>query len=173
MSSTTTAPTETTKLPDGVRVLTGPPIESVKVVPLRRIPDERGTILHVMSSKDPWFERFGEIYCSTVYEGVIKGWHKHREMTLNYACLSGRVKCVLFDDRPTSPTKGSLMEIYLGPDCYHLLIIPPGVWNGFKGMSDPLAMVCNCCSHAHDRSLSERLDPHSELIPYDWSRKDC
>lgn len=160
------------KLPDGVRVVAGAPIEGVKVFPLRRIPDERGTILHVMSSKDPWFESFGEIYCSTVYPGVVKGWHKHREMTLNYACLYGRVKCVVYDDRPGSSTKGSIMEIYLGPDAYSLLVVPPEVWNGFKGMSDPFAMIANCCTHPHDPSRSSRLDPYSSSIPYDWARKD-
>ena len=160
------------KLPDGVRVVAGEPIEGVKVIPLRRIPDERGTILHIMSSKDPHFEQFGEIYCSSVYRGVIKGWHKHREMTLNYACLHGRVKCVVYDDRAGSRTKGSLMEVYLGPDSYSLLVIPPDVWNGFKGLSDPMALIANCCSHAHDPSRSSRLDPHSAEIPYDWARKD-
>ena len=161
-----------TEIPDGVRMIADKPIDGVKVIPLRRIPDERGTILHVMSSKDPWFERFGEVYCSTVYREAIKGWHKHREMTLNYACLYGRVKCVLFDDRPTSPTRRSIMEIYLGPDSYDLLVIPPEVWNGFKGLSDPFAMIANCCTHPHDPSRSERLDPHASVIPYDWSRKD-
>jgi dTDP-4-dehydrorhamnose 3,5-epimerase len=160
------------RLADGVRVVTGRAIEGVKIHPLRRIPDERGTIMHVMSSKDPWFERFGEVYCSTVYEGVIKGWHRHREMTLNYSCVHGRVKVVLFDDREGSASRGSVMEIYLGPDCYSLLVIPPEVWNGFKGMSSPHAIVVNACTHAHDPSRSERLDPHSHVIPYDWARKD-
>ena len=159
------------RLPDGVRIVSGSAIAGVKVIPLRRIPDERGTILHVMSSKDPWFERFGEIYCSTVYEGVIKGWHRHREMTLNYACLHGRVKCVLFDDRPSSSTRGSLMEVYLGPDCYCLLVIPPEVWNGFKGLADPVSVVANCCTHAHDPKRSSRLDPFDNDIGYDWAVK--
>ncbi len=173
MSAMTSSDTNNAvRFPDGVRILIGPPIEGVKVIPLRRIPDERGTIFHIMSSKDPHFERFGEVYCSTVYKGVVKGWHKHREMTLNYACLFGRVKCVLFDDRPSSPTKGSLMEVYLGQDSYNLMVVPPEVWNGFKGMSDPFAMVANCCTHAHDPSRSERLDPHSNTIPYDWATKD-
>ena len=158
--------------PDGVRILAGPPIGGVKVIPLRRIPDERGTILHVMSSKDAWFDRFGEVYCSTVYPGVVKGWHKHKKMTLNYACLYGRVKCVLFDERPLSSTKGSIMEVYLGPDSYNLLVVPPEVWNGFKGLNDPFAMIANCATHAHDPVQSERLDPHSNTIPYDWARED-
>ena len=72
-----------------------PVIDGVQVVPLRRIPDERGTIFHMLKRTDPHFTEFGEIYFSTVYPGAIKGWHRHKEMTLNYACVSGRVKLVL------------------------------------------------------------------------------
>ena len=64
-------------------------IEGVTIVSLRRIPDERGTILHMLRSTDEHFISFGEIYFSTIYRGVVKGWHKHREMTLNYACIFG------------------------------------------------------------------------------------
>ncbi len=158
--------------PDGVRFLKGErAIEGVEVHPLRRIPDERGTIFHMLKTSDPWFRGFGEIYFSTIYEGVVKGWHLHRDMTLNYACMHGRVKCVVYDDRDGSPSRGSLMEIYLGPDSYSLLVVPPGVWNGFKGMSD-LSIVANCCTHAHDPKRSSRLDPFDNQIPYDWALKN-
>jgi dTDP-4-dehydrorhamnose 3,5-epimerase len=144
-------------------------IDGVQVIPLRRIPDERGTIFHMLRRTDPHFIEFGEIYFSTVYEGVVKGWHRHREMTLNYACISGRVKLVLYDDREDSSTRGELMEIFLGPDNYSLVIIPPEVWNGFKGMSPEPGVIANCCTHAHDPSRSSRLDPFDNHIPYDWS----
>jgi dTDP-4-dehydrorhamnose 3,5-epimerase len=144
-------------------------IDGVQVIPLRRIPDERGTIFHMLRRTDPHFVEFGEIYFSTVYPGVIKGWHRHREMTLNYACIEGRVKLVLYDEREGSPTHGELMEIFLGPDNYSLVIIPPEVWNGFKGMSAPHAIVANCCTHPHDPSRSRRLDPFDNHIPYDWA----
>lgn len=144
-------------------------IEGVSVIPLRRIPDERGTVLHMLRSTDPHFERFGEIYFSTIYRDAVKGWHKHREMTLNYACIFGRIKLVIYDDREKSPTKGALKELFLGPDDYSLVVIPPGVWNGFKGMSEPHAIVANCCTHPHDPSRSERLDPFENHIPYDWA----
>jgi dTDP-4-dehydrorhamnose 3,5-epimerase len=161
------------KLPDGVKIVGGDrPIEGVKVIPLRRIPDERGTIFHMLRRTDPHFIEFGEIYFSTLYPGVIKGWHRHRDMTLNYACIFGRVKLVLFDERPGSPTKGTLMEIFLGQDSYALAIIPPEVWNGCKGMSEPYAIVANCCTHPHDPSRSTRLDPFDNHIPYDWSVKN-
>ena len=145
------------------------PIDGVSIVPLRRIPDERGTVLHMLRQSDPHFLQFGEIYFSTVYPGIVKGWHRHREMTLNYACIFGRVKLVLYDERPASITRGELMEVFLGPDNYSLVIIPPEVWNGFKGMSEPYAIVANCCTHEHDPGRSTRLDPFKNHIPYDWS----
>mgnify|MGYP001300222857 CR=1 FL=1 len=131
-------------------------IDGVKIIPLRRIPDERGTVFHMLKNGDPHFLQFGEIYFSSVYPGAVKGWHKHREMTLNYACIAGRIKLVIFDDREESNTRGELMEVFLGPDQYSLAVIPPGLWNGFKGMSDPHALVANCCTHPHDPSRSER-----------------
>ena len=150
-------------------------IEGVKVIPLQRIPDERGTIMHMLRADDPHFIQFGEIYFSTIYKGVIKGWHRHLEMTLNYACISGRVKLVIYDDRENSPTRGAIMEHFLGPEHYALVQIPPGLWNGFKGMSDPHAIIANCCTHAHDPAAkrTDRLDPLKNDIPYDWSVKCC
>ncbi|MER3414790.1 MAG: dTDP-4-dehydrorhamnose 3,5-epimerase [Gemmataceae bacterium] len=141
----------------------------LRIVPLRRIPDERGTVLHMLKCTDPHFFQFGEIYFSTVYPGVVKGWHRHEEMTLNYAVPFGRIKLVVYDDRADSPTRGSLAEIFLGPDNYSLVQIPPGLWNGFKGMSEPLALVANCATHPHDPRRSQRKPPTSPDIPYDWS----
>ncbi|MFQ5766972.1 MAG: dTDP-4-dehydrorhamnose 3,5-epimerase family protein [Acidobacteriota bacterium] len=147
-------------------------ISGVEVIPLRRIPDERGTVCHMMKRTDAHFRQFGEIYFSTIYRGVVKGWHRHKEMTLNYACISGRVKLVLYDDREDSPTRKEMMELFLGPESYFLVIIPPGVWNGFKGLSEPHAIVANCCTHPHDPSRTTRLDPKSGRIPYDWALRE-
>ena len=146
-------------------------IEGLQVVPLRRIPDERGTVFHMLRASDPHFREFGEIYFSSVYRDAVKGWHRHTEMTLNYACVWGRVKLVVFDDREQSVTRGEFHEIFLGPDDYSLVVIAPGLWNGFKGMAE-VSVVANCCTHEHDPRRSERVDPHSSAIEYDWSRVD-
>lgn len=146
-------------------------IDGVQVVPLRRIPDERGTIYHMLKRTDPHFNGFGEIYFSTVYEGVVKGWHRHRNMTLQYACIYGRVKLVIYDDRESSPTRGELMELFLGPDNYSLVVIPQGLWNGFKGMAPDYSIVADCIDIPHEEADSERVDPFNNNIPYDWSLK--
>ena len=147
------------------------PIDGVTVVPLRRIPDERGTIFHMLRRDDPHFIEFGEIYFTSIYRDVIKGWHRHREMTLNYACIQGRIKLVLYDDREGSATRGVVQERFLGPDDYSLVVIPPGVWTGMKGMTE-VALVANCATHPHDPGRTERLDPEDPSIPYDWRLKN-
>ena len=144
-----------------------PGIAGVTVVPLRRIPDERGTIFHMLRRDDPHFVEFGEIYFTSIYRGVIKGWHRHRDMTLNYACIWGRIKLVLYDARPGSATRDVVEEYFLGPDDYSLVIIPPGIWTGFKGMTD-VSIVANCATLAHDPSRTDRMQPDDPSIPYDW-----
>ncbi len=146
-------------------------IHGVKIKPLTRIADERGTIMHMLRADDPEFERFGEIYFSTVYPGVVKGWHGHKRMTLNYAVISGMIKLVLYDDREDSPTRGEIQEIFMGDDNYVLVTIPPRIWNGFKGIGVKPAIVANCATLPHDPDEIYRLDPFSDRIPYDWGIK--
>lgn len=148
--------------------MTAVSLEGVAVRPLRRIPDARGMVMHMLRADDPHFEKFGEIYFSMVYPGVIKGWHRHRRMTLNYAVVSGMIKLVLYDDRPPSGTRGRLMELFVGEQNYVLVTVPPGVWNGFQGLGVAPAIVANCADHPHDPEEIERLDPFSPTIPYRW-----
>lgn len=143
-------------------------IEGVIVKPLGKMPDERGSVMRMMRRDDPEFERFGEIYFSEIYPGVIKGWHIHKEMTLNYAVPSGMIKLVLYDEREESATRGEVQEIFLGDRNYALVRIPPLVWNGFKGMGSAPAIVANCATIPHSPDEIERLDPLENHIPYDW-----
>ncbi|MBO9541912.1 dTDP-4-dehydrorhamnose 3,5-epimerase family protein [bacterium] len=145
-------------------------IEGVKITPLRQIVDERGKIMHMLRADAAHFEQFGEIYFSMVHQGAIKAWHIHQEMTLNYAVPVGKIKMVLYDDREDSPTRGKLMELFLGPDQYQLVTVPPMVWNGFKGIA-PDSLVANCATHPHRPDEIDRLDPFSPKIPYDWAIK--
>jgi dTDP-4-dehydrorhamnose 3,5-epimerase len=147
-------------------------IEGVKVIPLKKIPDERGAIMHMLRVDDPYFEKFGEIYFSIVYPDIIKGWHVHKKMTLNYAVVSGMIKLVLYDQRENSPTKGELMELFVSEDNYILVQIPPGVVNGFKGIGTKPAIVANCATEPHNPDEIIRIDPFSKKIPYDWNLKN-
>ena len=143
-------------------------IDGVRVVPLQRIPDERGVVAHMLRSSDEHFLGFGEIYFSTVYPGVVKGWHRHFPATLNYVCIVGEAKVVLCDRREGSSTYDEVMELFIGRSSYSLIQVPPNIWNGFKAVGSEPAMIANCCTHAHGEFESERLDPFDNDLPYDW-----
>lgn len=147
-------------------------IDGVEVHHLRQILDERGKIMHMLRRTDPWFHEFGEIYFSVVYPGVVKAWHLHRAMTLNYAVVQGSIKLVLHDDRENSPTRGECQELFIGPDNYQLVTIPPLVWNGFKGTGTQPAIVANCATLPHDPDEIVRMDPVDNHIGYDWSLRE-
>ena len=146
-------------------------IDGVKIKPLKKICDERGMVMHMLRCDDPEFEKFGEIYFSCIYPGVVKGWHIHKKMTLNYAVIKGMIKLVLYDDRLKSPTKGELMDIHMGDDNYVLATIPPQVWNGFKGIGTEMAIVANCATQPYNPDEISRLDPIKNKIPYNWNIK--
>ena len=143
-------------------------IAGVEVRPLQQIPDERGKVMHMLRRDDPWFREFGEIYFSVVYPGVVKGWHLHLRVTLNYAVIDGMVKLVLYDDREGSPSRGKVQEIVTGETLYALITIPPGVWNGFKGIGIKPAIVANCATEPHSPDEIVRREPSDSSIPYSW-----
>jgi dTDP-4-dehydrorhamnose 3,5-epimerase len=143
-------------------------IEGVVITPLRQIFDERGKVMHMLRNDSTVFSEFGEIYFSCTYPGAIKAWHLHKEMTLNYAVIHGSIKCVLFDDRPGSKTRGCVEEYFLSPENYSLITVPPLVWNGWKGMGSETSIVANCATIPHDPSEIERKPVLDPSIPYDW-----
>jgi dTDP-4-dehydrorhamnose 3,5-epimerase len=143
-------------------------IEGVQIVPLRQIPDDRGKVMHMLRADAPHFRAFGEIYFSVVNPGCIKAWHRHKIMTLNYAVPVGKIKFVLYDNRPDSASQGQVQEILLGPDDYKLVVVPPLLWSGFEGLGTEPSLVANCASIPHDPQEIERTDPFDPSIPYDW-----
>ena len=55
-----------------------------------------------------------------------------------------------------------------------LVIIPPGVTNGHKGITKT-ALLANTPDIPHDKlepNEMVRIDPDTKDIPYDWERKN-
>jgi len=147
-------------------------IDGLQIKSLKKTPDDRGAIFHMLKSTDPEFKKFGEIYFSKIYPGVVKAWHIHTQMTLNYAVVTGMIKLVLYDNRDESPTKGELAELYLGNENYSLVTIPPMVWNGFMGVGTETSILANCSDIPHDPEEIKRMDPlDKSVINYNWEIK--
>ena len=149
-------------------------IEGVKIKKLKVIPDERGRLMEMLRADDDLFIKFGQIYLTTAYPGVVKGWHYHKKQTDNMVVVKGMMKIVLYDNREGSSTRGEINEFFMGIHNPLLLQIPPLLLHGFKCISNEEAMVVNCPTDTYNYEKPDefRLDPHQNEIPYEWERKD-
>ena len=143
-------------------------IFDVKITNLKIISDDRGKVMHMLRTDSPAFKEFGEIYFSTIYQGKIKGWHLHKESSLNYVCIKGKVRLTLFDDRPGSKSKNEIQEIILSPREYNLITIPPNIWNGFKGLDKDESIIANCLTLPHNEREMVRKNPDDRYFNYKW-----
>ena len=149
-------------------------IHGIKTKVLRVIPDERGRLFEMLRRDDPLFTKFGQVYCTTVNHGMVKGWHYHKKQIDNFVCVSGMIKLVAYDSRSRSSTKGVVNEFFIGTHNPLLVQIPAGVYHGFKGLTDPEAVVINMPSEPYHHATPDeyRMDPHQNEIPYSWAQKD-
>ena len=149
-------------------------IDGVKVKALRPIADERGWLMEILrADESDLFTKFGQVYVSATYPGVVKGWHYHRKQVDNFACVAGMVKLVLIDTRVGSPTEGTVNEFFIGVQNPMLVQVPNLVYHGWKCISLETSIVVNVPTevYRYDRPDEFRIEPHGTL-PYDWARKD-
>lgn len=149
-------------------------IDGVITKQLKVIPDERGLLMEMMRCDDEFFQKFGQVYLSVVYPGVVKGWHYHKIQTDHFVIVKGMAKVVLHDSRDDSPTKGETNEFFLGEKNPILLVVPPLVLHGMKGIGMEPAYLVNLPTEPYDYENPDeyRIDPHTGGIPYDWGRAD-
>ena len=151
-----------------------PTIEGVIIKKLKVIPDERGFLMEMLRCDDDFFRKFGQVYLSVAYPGVVKGWHYHKKQTDHFTVVKGMLKVVLYDKREASPTKGQVNEFFVGDKNPVLIVIPPMVAHGVKGLGNEPGYLVNVPDQPYDYDNPDeyRIDPHSGEIPYDWGRKD-
>jgi dTDP-4-dehydrorhamnose 3,5-epimerase len=149
-------------------------IDGVQVKPLKVIADERGWLMEMMRNDDPFYRQFGQVYLSVVYPGTVKGWHYHRKQTDHFVFVKGMAKVVLYDRRDGSATKGEINEFFMGERNPILLVIPPLVLHGMKGIGTEPAYLVNTPSERYVYAEPDefRVSPHSGEVPYDWNRRD-
>lgn len=149
-------------------------LEGVRVKKLKVIPDARGRLMEMLRADDDLFTRFGQVYLTTAYPGVVKGWHYHKKQTDNMIVVQGMMKIVIYDNREESSTKGEISEFFMGIHNPLLLQIPPLVLHGFKCISKEEAMVINCPTETYNYEDPDefRIDPHKNDIPYEWEKVD-
>ena len=128
---------------------------------------DKGSVMHFLKVSDDGFVKFGEAYFSLVKSNSIKAWKLHKNMTLNLTVPVGKVQFCFFDGRNKSKTFGEKIKIILSQEPYFRLTVPPGIWFGFKGLSEDVNLICNIADIVHDQNEVLRKDLNE--IDMDWS----
>jgi dTDP-4-dehydrorhamnose 3,5-epimerase len=145
-------------------------IHGVKEKQLKIIPDERGWLMEILRCDDDVFERFGQVYLTTAYPGVVKAWHMHKKQTDNFVCIHGMMQVALYDNRKDSPTFKEVNEYFIGEKNPLLISVPPLVYHGFKAIGTKIAYFLSVPTEPYDYKKPDeyRLPPDTNEIPYHW-----
>jgi len=132
-------------------------------------PDERGYFREVIRVDDEFFrEGFAQWNHTLMHAGVAKAWHVHARQVDWWYVAAGVLKVALYDTRHDSPTRGELMELFLGDGHpARVLRIPPGVAHGCKCLSAPTHLLY-ITSKTYDSSDEGRIAHDNPEIGYDW-----
>ena len=136
------------------------------LTPLSHIKTPGGDVLHAMKESDTSFAGFGEAYFSWVDLGKIKAWKRHREMTLNIIVPVGNVRFA-FCALATNGLPEFRIE-NVGVERFMRITVPPGIWFGFQGLSQPQSLVLNIANIEHNPSEVENAD--LKAFKFDWAK---
>lgn len=135
-------------------------MEQIILTPLKQIHNPKGDVYHAMKKSDVGFAGFGEAYFSTVAQGVVKGWKKHTQMTLNLVVPVGAIEFVVYDEQTQE-----FFSVALSQTNYQRLTIKPNLWMAFRGLEKE-NMLLNLASIEHDPK--EAVQKELSEIVYEW-----
>ena len=141
-------------------------IDGVLITPQKRIFNSGGDILHALKRTGTGYVGFGEAYFSSVHAGAIKGWKRHRSVTLNLVVPVGVIRFVVHDDRLGSPTVGCFADVNLGSENYSRLTLSPGLWMAFQGKGSGENLLLNIIDEEHEPGEADNVD--LAAIPFLW-----
>lgn len=144
--------------------------DGIVLTELAKHENEKGSVLHLMRNGDAGYAGFGEAYISTVAEGVIKGWRRHRTMTLNLAVPVGEIQIWVLREDTNDLIPPKIYTVRLSLRNYCRLSVQPGLWVAFGGMAPGQNILINIASHRHDKAEEDYLPHESGPIPLHWPR---
>ena len=126
--------------------------------------------MEMLRSDDPEFQRFGQVYVTMVYPGVVKaGTTTGCRPTTSCASAAWPRSCSTTPARARRPT-GETNEFVIGWQRQTLVIIPPDVYHGFTAWATEPAYIVNIPTelYNYDDPDEHRLPLRRPAIGYDW-----
>ncbi len=115
-----------------------------------------------------------QVNMTNTFPHEVRAWGIHRFTVDRLFAATGSLCIVCYDGRRESPTFRCVNEFLLGERNQGLVVIPPGVYHGWKNMGDDEAMIISMPSRLYDYDGPDRWELlwDSEAarvtIPYKW-----
>jgi dTDP-4-dehydrorhamnose 3,5-epimerase len=142
-------------------------LKGIKVTPLKRLSDERGSFTEIM--RTDWEDLFqgdtiAQANFSTTYPKIIRAWHRHiKGQTDYFIAIKGAIKICAYDEK----TK-ELTEIVSTGQDMQIVRMPGHYWHGFKAISHEPAMLLYFTTKHYDHAQPDeerRLWDDKKIIP--------
>lgn len=158
------------KVPRAATDLIAGRIEGCSALALPAASDDRGDLVELLTTRDAAIEPIVHVYQVFCAPGSIRAWVYHERQADRLCFTQGRLRVVLFDLRPESPTAGALVTLDLGEDTPAFLRIPAFVAHGIQNVGSERTAFVNMPTNVyrHDDPDKLRLPFDSPLIPYIW-----
>ena len=115
-----------------------------------------------------------QVNLTTTFPGRSRGWGIHRFTVDRLFAATGSFCIVCYDGRRGSPTFGCVNEFMLGERNQGLVVIPPGVYHGWKNIGADEATIVSMPSELYNHDGPDRWelpwdsDAARQVIPYQW-----
>jgi dTDP-4-dehydrorhamnose 3,5-epimerase len=115
-----------------------------------------------------------QVNLTTTFPGRTRAWGIHQKTTDRLFAATGSFCVVCYDGRRDSPTFGSVNEFMLGGRNQGLVVIPPGVYHGWKNIGNDEATIVSMPSQLYDHNGPDRWelpwdsDAARTTIAYRW-----
>lgn len=151
------------------------PVEGVVFRPTRPVCHEDGVLTEVTRATWPEMDQpVVQTHVTTTLPGRIRAWGLHQRSTDRLFVVKGLVSIVVFDPREGSATRGVINEFKVSERNPALLIIPPGLFHGWKVIGTDEAFIINMPSLCYDYDNPDAHDlpydaPHAaDIVPWRW-----
>lgn len=137
-------------------------LDKIRIKKFNIVKNKNGIILKILNNKQRNLKLYKDAYFSFVKFNKIKGWKKHKRMTMNLMVPVGKVKFVFCDD-------DKFRSIIIGDNRFCKIIVPPNIWFAFKGISKGKNVVFNLANVKHNDK--EVVRKRNNEIKYNWKKK--
>lgn len=160
---------------DGDGTVRTRPIDGVLFRPTRPVSHDKGYLTEVFRT-DWGIADFPvvQINATTTFPGHVRAWGIHRNTTDRLFAAAGSFCIAVFDGRKNSPTFGCANQFFLGGNNQGLVVIPPGLWHGWKNIGPDEATIISMPSQHYTHSNPDRWElpwdseDAKRIISYRW-----